>query len=98
MTGNSDRSRIDILQEMTRVVRQILLLDALEQVIQAVKDDDALDFLPLAKSIASYTSAQIAKDTSLQPELTPILLSLVALLEQKERELSSQSDRHDRQQ
>ena len=97
MTGNSDRSRIDILQEMTRVVRQIILLDALEQMLQVAKKDNALDFLPLIKSIANYTKAQIATGTSLQPELNPIFLSLVALLEQKERELSSQSDRHDRQ-
>lgn len=98
MTDNSDRSRIDILQEMLSRTKKILLLDALEQMLQVAKEDDALDFLPLVKSIASYTSAQIAKDTSLQPELTPILLSLVALIEQKERELLSQSDRHDRQQ
>ncbi len=87
MTGNSDRTTIDILREMTGVVRQLILLDALEQMLQTAKDEDALKFLPLVKSIANYTSAQIATDTSLQPELTPILLSLIALLEQKEREL-----------
>lgn len=96
MTGNSDRSRIDILREMTGVIRQLILLDALEQMLQTAKDEDALKFLPLAKSIANYTSAQIATGTSLQPELNSIFLSLIALLEQKERELSSQSDRHDK--
>lgn len=96
MTGNSDQTTIDILREMTGVVRQLILLDALEQMIQTAQDEDALKFLPLIKSIASYTSAQIATGTSLQPELTPILLSLVALIEQKERELLSQSDRHDK--
>ena len=75
MTGNSDRSRIDILQEMTRVLKQIILLDALEQMLQVAKEDNALDFLPLVKSLANYTKAQIAKDTSLQPELNPIFLS-----------------------
>lgn len=87
MTGNSDRSRIDILREMTRVVKQLILLDALEQMLQVAKEDDAFNFLPLVKSIADCTSAQIATGTSLQPELNSILLSLIAILEQKEREL-----------
>lgn len=47
MTGNSDRSRIDILQEMLSCTKQILLLDALEQVIQATK----------VRAMADYTSA-----------------------------------------
>lgn len=87
MTGNSDRTTIDILREMTGVIRQLILLDALEQMLQTAKDEDALKFLPLVKSIANYTSAQIATGTSLQPELNSIFLSLMAILEQKEREL-----------
>lgn len=85
MKDNSDRSTIDILQEMAGIIRQVILLDTLEQLLQVAKDDDALKFLPLVKSIANYTSAQIAKDTFLQhKELTAILLSKVALLAELE--------------
>lgn len=57
------------------------------QMLQTAKDDDDVKFLPLLKSMANYASAQIDKDTSLQPELNPILLSLIAILDQKQKEL-----------
>lgn len=47
MTGNSDRTTIDILQEMVSHAKQLILLDALEQVIQATK----------VKTMADYASA-----------------------------------------
>lgn len=87
--NNSDRSTIHIIREMLEVMRQLTLLDALEQLLQVAKDDDdALKLLPLVKSMANYTSAQIAKDTSEQhKELNPILISLLAILEEKQEEL-----------
>lgn len=44
---DSDRSRIDIFQEMVSHTKQIILLDALEEVIQATK----------VKAMADYASA-----------------------------------------
>lgn len=75
-----------VIREMVGVTKQLILLDALEQMLQVAKDGDELKFLPLLRSMANYASTQIANDTSLQPKVNPILLSLIAL-EQKEREL-----------
>lgn len=76
--NNAERPTIDTLRYMASCAKQIILLDALEQVIQAAK----------LKAMADYASAQTAKDTSLQPKDDyPILLSLLAILEQKQREL-----------
>lgn len=96
MKDNSDRSTIDILQEMAGVIRQLIVLDTLEQLLQTAKDDDdALKFLPLVKSMANSAFPQISTSER-SKELNNSILSLIAILEQKQRELSSQSDRHDR--
>lgn len=58
MTDYSDRSRIDNLQEMISRAKQIILLDALEQVIQAAK----------VKTMADYASA-VARLEQKQKEL-----------------------------
>lgn len=76
---NAERPTIDTLRYMASCAKQIILLDALEQVIQAAK----------VKAMADYASAQTqtAKDIFEQLKLDPILLSLIAILEQKEQEL-----------
>lgn len=94
MVDNNNRSTIDIFQEITGVIRQLILLDTLEQLLQTAKDDDTLKFLPLIKSIANCASTQIV--TSEQPKNDHSIFSLIALLEQRQTELSSQSDHHDK--
>lgn len=74
--NNAERPTIDTLRYMASCAKQIILLDALEQVIQAAK----------VRAMADYASAQTqtAKDRSLHLKLDPILLSKVALLAELE--------------
>lgn len=88
MTGNNERSTIDILQEMARVIRQLIVLDTLEQLLQTAKDDDALKFLPLVKSMVNSAFPQISTSER-SKELNNSILSLIAILEQKQRESAS---------
>lgn len=84
MTEDTNQT-IAILREMVPAIRQLFLLETLERLLEVAKDDDAFKFLPLLKSIANYASAQIA--TSEQSKELNSIFSLIASLEQKEREL-----------
>lgn len=73
MTDNNKRSTIYILRKTVAVTKQLILLDALEKLLEGTQDGDEVKFLPLLISITNYASQKIGDDASLQAKVNLIL-------------------------